>query len=106
MYRKILVPLDGSPFGEHALPLAMTIARGSGATLQVAHVHVPVAASKGEGLLLCEPSADFRAREREQNYLGNVVNRLQGVTSVPVVPLLLDAATRSVGLMKPAWKAS
>ena len=29
MYRTILVPLDGSPFAEHALPLALSIARRS-----------------------------------------------------------------------------
>ena len=30
MYRSLLVPLDGSDFGEHALPLALSLARGSG----------------------------------------------------------------------------
>src|SRR5947207_1534069 len=38
MYRSILVPLDGSAFAEHALPLALSIARRSKATLQLAHV--------------------------------------------------------------------
>jgi hypothetical protein len=33
MYRSILVPLDGSPFGEHALPLAREVARRTGASL-------------------------------------------------------------------------
>ena len=31
MFRTILTPLDGSTFGEHALPLALGIARRSGA---------------------------------------------------------------------------
>ena len=31
MYRSILVPLDGSDFGEHALPLALSLARQLGA---------------------------------------------------------------------------
>src|SRR6476646_4587418 len=39
--RAILVPLDGSPFGEHALPLAAGIARRAGAKLRVVHVHTP-----------------------------------------------------------------
>ena len=39
MYRSILVPLDGSPFGEHALPLAAGIARRAGARLRLVHVH-------------------------------------------------------------------
>ncbi len=36
MYRSILVPLDGSAFGENALPFARTIAQASGATLHLA----------------------------------------------------------------------
>jgi hypothetical protein len=39
MYRSILVPLDGSSFGEHALPLALSIARRANAHLQLVRVH-------------------------------------------------------------------
>ncbi len=39
MYRSILVPLDGSSFGEHALPLAAGSARRAGAKLSLVHVH-------------------------------------------------------------------
>jgi nucleotide-binding universal stress UspA family protein len=39
MYRTILVPLDGSAFGEHALPFALTIARRSDASIELVHVH-------------------------------------------------------------------
>ncbi len=39
MYHSILVPLDGSPFGEHALPYAFDIARRTGAQLHLAHVY-------------------------------------------------------------------
>jgi nucleotide-binding universal stress UspA family protein len=38
MCRSILVPLDGSAFSEHALPLALSVARRSGAQLYLAHV--------------------------------------------------------------------
>jgi nucleotide-binding universal stress UspA family protein len=41
MYHTILVPLDGSAFGEHALPLALSIARHSAATVQLVHVLAP-----------------------------------------------------------------
>jgi hypothetical protein len=39
MYRNIMVPLDGSTVGEHALPHALRIARRGGATLHLVHVH-------------------------------------------------------------------
>lgn len=38
MYHKILVPLDGSPFSEEALPLAIGVARRTGAELRLLHV--------------------------------------------------------------------
>jgi nucleotide-binding universal stress UspA family protein len=39
MYHRILVPLDGTRFGEHALPYAVDIAIRTGATLELVHVH-------------------------------------------------------------------
>jgi nucleotide-binding universal stress UspA family protein len=38
MYESILVPLDGSDFGDTALPLAVAMARRSGARLHLVHV--------------------------------------------------------------------
>jgi nucleotide-binding universal stress UspA family protein len=49
MFRKILVPLDGSSFSEHALPYALQLARDTGADLLLALVHVrhsPVATDR------------------------------------------------------------
>jgi len=43
MFKSILVPLDGTPFAEHALPLAATIARHSGAALSLLQVLPPLA---------------------------------------------------------------
>jgi nucleotide-binding universal stress UspA family protein len=39
MFHRILVPLDGTAFGDHALPYAISIARRTGATLELTHVH-------------------------------------------------------------------
>lgn len=41
MYRRILVPLDGTHFGDHALPYAVRIALRTGAALELVHVHRP-----------------------------------------------------------------
>ena len=43
MIRVVLVPLDGSPFAEHALPLAVSLSRRAGATLRLVHVLPPLA---------------------------------------------------------------
>jgi nucleotide-binding universal stress UspA family protein len=39
MLRRILVPLDGTRFGDHALPYAVDLARRARATLELVHVH-------------------------------------------------------------------
>jgi nucleotide-binding universal stress UspA family protein len=43
MFKSILVPLDGTAFAEHALPLAATVARHSGATLRLLTALPPLA---------------------------------------------------------------
>ncbi len=45
MFRRILVPLDGSHFAEHALPHAVALARRAGATLELVSVTTPPFAS-------------------------------------------------------------
>jgi nucleotide-binding universal stress UspA family protein len=39
--RRIIVPLDGSPFGDWAIDYAMAIGRRGGASIELLHVHVP-----------------------------------------------------------------
>ena len=41
MFRRIVVPLDGSTFADRALPVALQIARVAGAAIELVHVHVP-----------------------------------------------------------------
>jgi nucleotide-binding universal stress UspA family protein len=82
MYRCILVPLDGSTFGEHALPLAVSLARRSGASLELVLVHAPLIYV--ESGFLNEDRVDRQLQEQEQNYLEGVARRLRAVTSVPV----------------------
>jgi nucleotide-binding universal stress UspA family protein len=39
MYRRILVPLDGTRYADHALPYAVAVAKTTGATIELLHVH-------------------------------------------------------------------
>jgi nucleotide-binding universal stress UspA family protein len=45
MYKRILVPLDGSPFAEHALPAAIAISRLTNAAVHLVRVHEPSSTS-------------------------------------------------------------
>jgi nucleotide-binding universal stress UspA family protein len=93
MYRSICVPLDGSPFAEQALPLALEIARGAGAIVQVALVHHPVPAlATAMEVPEIEAQLDQEARAREQVYLSGIVERMRKTVNVPVTSALLDGA--------------
>jgi nucleotide-binding universal stress UspA family protein len=84
MVLSILVPLDGSAFGEQALPLALAVARRARARLQVVHVHDP-----GADRLLTYYTLDPRVKESERAYLAAVDRRLADRAGVAVDTALL-----------------
>jgi nucleotide-binding universal stress UspA family protein len=90
MVSSILVPLDGSKFGEHALPYALKIARQTGARLQLAHVHVPLAPVVGEGVIAYDVRVDEELRKNERAYLDKLIPRLAEVAPVPASAVLLE----------------
>src|SRR5689334_21271181 len=84
MVQSILVPLDGSAFGEQALPLALAVARRAGAVVQLVHVHVSLMPMYGENVVAYENVQDEVLKRREQAYVLRVVERLRAETDVPV----------------------
>jgi len=90
-YRSLLVPLDGSPFAEQALPLALAIAARSGALVQLALVHHPVPAlATALEVPEIEAQLDQEARAREQSYLSGIVERARTTANVPVTSAVLE----------------
>jgi nucleotide-binding universal stress UspA family protein len=90
MYHTIVVPLDGSAFGEHALPLALSLARRANATLEIVHVHVPLADLYAETIANVESGLDTGRRQQEQAYLDKTAQRLIGLSGAPVKARLLE----------------
>jgi nucleotide-binding universal stress UspA family protein len=90
MYRSILVPLDGSTFSEHALPLAREVARRTGASLQLLHVIPPFPVLDAGAPLLADADlmAQFQAQARA--YLAGVLQRLGSPAAVPAAPEVLE----------------
>jgi nucleotide-binding universal stress UspA family protein len=87
MLRSILVPLDGSTFGEHALPIAASLARRAGATLHLAHVHHAAAATPA-GIAPLDAS-DLHSRQDEQAYLADAARRVADKAPLDVKTALL-----------------
>lgn len=94
MLKSLLVPLDGSEFSERTLNLAERLARATGASLHLAHVHVPHPPDHFlsntqfhyEGLDMEEYEAHHRGQE--EAYLTEVEGRFTG--QVPVDSALLE----------------
>ena len=74
MFHRILVPLDGSPLGEYALPYALTIGRKSRADVHVAQVHVPDAYNDYDYAHSDELEAE--AKSREVQYLDGLRRKM------------------------------
>jgi nucleotide-binding universal stress UspA family protein len=91
MFRSILVPLDGSPFGEWGLPLALDIARRAGAAVELVHVHVMPSPLFTEPRPNMESPIDAQARARARTYLDQTAQRA-GAAGVPVTATLLEGA--------------
>jgi nucleotide-binding universal stress UspA family protein len=81
MYHNVLVPLDGSTFGEAALPLALNIARRAGARLQLVNVLPPLGPIYTEAVLFTDTNLELELRQHnltmQQAYLDEVVQRLK-----------------------------
>jgi nucleotide-binding universal stress UspA family protein len=106
MYRTVLVPLDGSPFGEHALPWALRIARESGATLRLLHVHQSLRALYQDGNLLLDEDLDRQLKQRHLQYLGSTAERLRRQAPVDVkVDLLEDEVAPAIRATATSWGA-
>ncbi len=86
--RTLLVPLDGSAFGEHALPLALAIARRAAGRIELVHVLTPRLYPGLGSTDLAE--VEKAIRDDARAYLNDVIQRVAAVSPVPVTGVLLD----------------
>jgi len=91
--RRILVPLDGSGFGEIALPVAAAIAQRSGSELELVMVHTSV--PHLDLSRATEAEIDAALRGREGAYLKDVAEQVRRRLEISVTPTVLDGATVS-----------
>jgi nucleotide-binding universal stress UspA family protein len=85
MFKKVLVPLDGSPFAEQALDIAAEIAKALAATIDLVLVHQPVEVMGIRG----DKAANAEQWVANEKYLERVVEEMeqeQRVTTTYSVP--------------------
>lgn len=91
MFQSILVPLDGSTFGEHALPLAISIARRTGASLSLLHAHAPLRSVYVEGAALLDDTIEDDIKAQQKTYLNIVSERIHSVLKdTPITTTLVE----------------
>ena len=91
MYRSILVPLDGSPLAEQALPWALAVASRAGGGLELVRVHTLYAINDPHATWApYDPKMDAHRKEAEQLYLHATAKYLNVLSRVPVSCALED----------------
>jgi nucleotide-binding universal stress UspA family protein len=80
-YRTLMVPLDGSTFGRHAIPWALTFARPTDATVHLVHVVRPDGIDAPNAVLLDAELARNNV-EAQHDALSDLANRLSIGTGV------------------------
>lgn len=85
MYRRILVPIDGSPLSERALRFAMPIAKQHGARVTLLHVAPPMRAmTAGGGAPVRDSALDDDHAAADRRAVARIAKRVQRESTVPV----------------------
>lgn len=84
--RSVLVLLDGSNYAEHAVPIALEIARRAGANVLLAHVQLLLGSTDDDRSLSFEEAPDSRRKKRMAEYVDAFSRRLSAESSVAVAP--------------------
>jgi nucleotide-binding universal stress UspA family protein len=95
MLKRIVVPLDGSAFGEQALPMALSIAGRDHAELELVHVYDTLPPYYTQGAPVPDPRLDEDLRKDRASYLDAVARWLREQTAAPVTATILDGPVAS-----------
>lgn len=90
MYRCVVAPVDGSAFGEHALPLAISIAGQCGAVLHLTHVHVPLLSPPGVETVTFSGAWNEATRTQGRQYIEEIAERIERDHQVRVERSLIE----------------
>jgi nucleotide-binding universal stress UspA family protein len=90
MLKHILVPLDGSDFGEQALPMALRIAERDHAVLELVHVYEYLVPFQTQGAPPLDPTLDEDLARDRRAYLDSVAEWLRLATNLQVTATVLE----------------
>jgi nucleotide-binding universal stress UspA family protein len=101
-FRTVVVPLDGSPFAEHALPVAAAVAGVGGARLRLVLVHQLPPPPRDRSSAKLYVSFELAVRRSQREYLRRVAARLNERRDIRVTTQVLKG---TVGPALEEWIA-
>lgn len=90
MLKRIIVPLDGSGFGEQAIPTAIRLAERESAEVELVHVYEALPPYLVQGAPPLDPTLDVQLMKERESYLRTIAEELRGSTSAPVRTTVLE----------------
>jgi nucleotide-binding universal stress UspA family protein len=103
MFQTLFVPLDRSAFAEHALPLAVSIARRAAARLDLVEVHeLYTLADPACGWAPYSAAEDAQWKEKEQLYLTATANWVSAVARVAATTAIVSGEV-SEAILEQSW---
>jgi nucleotide-binding universal stress UspA family protein len=99
MYRRIMVPLDGSKMAECVIPHVETVAKLTNASVELVHVIEPVELPTRGGLALSVDDLkqiEEHSKQEAESYLREIVRRLKSAGIRPHSKLLTGKAADSL----------
>lgn len=92
-----MIPLDGSPFGEQALPTGQQLAERDGAEIELVHVYDSIAPYRFiHGAPVIDTRYDDELERDRRKYVDSVADRLRGRTQLVVTGTVLAGDVRGV----------
>jgi nucleotide-binding universal stress UspA family protein len=96
----ILLPLDGTPAAEQAIPWAVNIALKTNATLKVVRVFFPPMPTYGEGMMAADPSLYQEVKDNELSYINAMQQKLTAThPGLHLTAELIEADDTAAGMI-------
>jgi len=98
--RSILVPLDGSPNAEHALPHALALVRENGGMVRIVQVYSYQEEVFSRNSLWSDDDPIRTIREPHERYLRGIVRRISRTGDIPVIATLIESDVPATTLQR------
>lgn len=89
MVNVVMVPLDGSEFGDEVIPMAAHVATDMHAEVELVHVVEALPPYLTQGAPVLDPGLDTALREERQRYLEQLAKRLRSRMPLEVTTTVL-----------------